>query len=86
LLYCLDQKLKKKKIEKIAVSKGDQKSISIINDIFRDIDIRSKHVRIADSSQEGWETVNEYRVNDIADDSDDEKKIRCAENRALKGA
>ncbi|XP_056003248.1 uncharacterized protein LOC125656897 [Ostrea edulis] len=33
---------------------------------------------------EGWKTVNEYQCNEIADNSDDEKKIRSAENRALR--
>ncbi|XP_062618079.1 uncharacterized protein LOC134279669 [Saccostrea cucullata] len=38
----------------------------------------------ADSSPAGWKTVNEYQCNEIADNSNDEKKIRSAENRALR--
>jgi hypothetical protein len=32
----------------------------------------------------GWATVREYEQNEIADNSDDEKRIRQAENRAIK--
>ncbi|XP_061167205.1 uncharacterized protein LOC133176050 [Saccostrea echinata] len=42
------------------------------------------HQAKADSSPAGWKTVNEYQSNEIADNSDDEKKIRSAENRALR--
>lgn len=41
---------------------------------------------MADGSPAGWKTVQEYQSNDIADDSDDEKKIRSAENRALRNS
>ena len=37
---------------------------------------------IADSSEEGWEVVNEYQRRDLADDSDDDKRIMQAEARA----
>ena len=43
---------------------------------------RNKLILIADSSEEGWEVVNEYQRRDLADDSDDDKRIRQAEVRA----
>ena len=43
---------------------------------------RAKELRIADSSDAGWETVNVYRSHPVADDSDDDRKIRKAEKLA----
>lgn len=43
-----------------------------------------KNIRTADSSQSGWRTVNEYQSREIADITDDEKKIVSAENHTLK--
>lgn len=43
---------------------------------------RMKHIRIADKSESGWLTVNEYIPDEVASDSDDEKRIRRAENEA----
>ena len=43
---------------------------------------RIKELRIADSSDGGWETVNLYRSNPVADDSDDDKRIKKAEKLA----
>ena len=43
---------------------------------------RNKLIRIADRSEHGWATVAEYEDDELADDSDDEKKLFKAEARA----
>ena len=43
---------------------------------------RNKLIRIADRSEYGWATVAEYEEDELADDSDDEKKLFKAEARA----
>ena len=44
---------------------------------------RNKLIRMANRSFLGWDTVAENEADPIASDSDDGKKIRQAENRAL---
>lgn len=39
---------------------------------------RNKLIRIADSSEDSRQVVNEYERRDLADDSDDDKRLRCA--------
>ena len=39
---------------------------------------RQKVIRLADRSKLGWAVVNEYREDELADDSDDEKRIARA--------
>ena len=43
---------------------------------------RQKLIRIADRSENGWATVEEYMEDELADNSDDEKRIQKAEFRA----
>ena len=43
---------------------------------------RQKHILLADNSEFGWSTVEEYKQHDLADDSEDEKRIYSAERRA----
>lgn len=45
---------------------------------------RNKLIKLADSSECGWDTVAQYESNPIASDSEDESKIIKAENRALR--
>ena len=43
---------------------------------------RQKRILLADKSEYGWNTVEEYNQHDLADDSDDEKRIYSNERRA----
>ena len=56
---------------KFAIGEGEK----LIND-------RQKLIRIADRSEHGWATVEEYEDDELADNSDDEKKLFKAEARA----
>ncbi|CAC5377914.1 unnamed protein product [Mytilus coruscus] len=62
----------------------DSPTNSIVSELITKVKARNKSIRIADSSAGGWTTVREYESNTIADNSDDEKKIRQAESRAVK--
>ena len=37
---------------------------------------RNKLVKLSDTSDGGWETVKQYQANQLASDSEDEKKYR----------
>ena len=45
---------------------------------------RNKFIRIADPSEGGWETVRQYDANPLAEDSDDDRRLRRAEARAVR--
>ena len=42
---------------------------------------RQKHILLADKSEYGWSTVEEYKQHDLAADLEDEKRIYSAERR-----
>ena len=45
---------------------------------------RQKLIKLADQSENGWRTVTEYETHSLADDSEDEKRIIRAENKAAR--
>ena len=50
------------------------------------IRLRQKSIRLADRSEFGWSVVTEYDADELAEDSDDEKKIEKAEKAAERKA
>ena len=64
---------------------GDINSVaSLIDSATKKLSNRHKLIRLADSSEGGWGTVKEYAANDLASDSEDEKRMKRAEFRAVK--
>jgi len=63
---------------------SDSSIAKVAADLIGKIKDRNKLITIADTSVGGWTTVREYEANDVADNDEDEKKIRQAESRALK--
>ena len=59
---------------------GDNKEL---DNVKASLNKRNKVIRFADKSAAGWAAVEEYESDELADDSEDEKKLRSAERRAL---
>ena len=61
------------------IDKGDSVAArSELKEVLTDIKLRNKHIKIADKSKGGWKVVDEYKTEELADNSDDEKRIKAA--------
>ncbi|KAH3774148.1 hypothetical protein DPMN_175522 [Dreissena polymorpha] len=59
------------------------RAVDLMKELKDKIQHHNKIFRIADSSSAGWSTVKEYEMIDYASDSDDDRKIPKAEERAI---
>ena len=59
-----------------------EKAITTLQEGEKLISLRQKSILIADRSEHGWATVAEYEEDELADNSDDEKRLFRAEQRA----
>ena len=70
---------------KEVLSQGDLEGTKkTIENIIQQIQKRQKLIKLADKSEAGWLVVEEYEQEELAEDSDDEKRIRKAQAQALK--
>ena len=60
-----------------------ESSKRLLKDVIRDLGKQQKCIRIADKSPGRWATVEEYLTDDLASDSDDDRRIKRAEKRVL---
>ena len=65
-----------------ASSSPVEKALEELKEGEKKLSHRNKLIVIADSSEEGREVVNGYKRRDLADNSDDDQRIRQAEVRA----
>ena len=61
----------------------EDSTLEDIDKVLSDVQGRNKLIKIADRTEGGWTTVDEYEKSDYADNSEDDKKIRQANTRAL---
>ena len=66
------------------IKNGSQNRASkLAKSIKEDLEKQNKLLKIADKSTAGWGTVEEYLSDDLASNSEDDRKIKAAERRAL---
>jgi len=63
-----------------------QQAAQALEERTRLIRLRQKSIRLADHSEFRWSVVTEYDADELAEDSDDEKKIEKAERAAERKA
>ena len=78
----------KRELTKVLPSSGGDQKLAItkvvaeLEEGTKAIAVRQKHIRIADRSELGWGVVAAYENDELAEDSDDEKRLFKAEKEA----
>ena len=83
-MFSLDVIDKAKVATKHFDRKQDDRDFKTLDKIVNDLNTRNKLIRMADKSVPGWNIADEYLTDELASDSDDEKRMRQAEARALR--
>ena len=66
-----------------ALEEGDHESVCThLMAANKALNKRIKVIRLADKSENGWDTVKEYLSDELASDSEDERRIKKAESEA----
>jgi hypothetical protein len=60
------------------------KAKKLLEELAKKVSHRNKLIKIADRSKFGWLTVAEYQKDQLAEDSDDEKRLKTSEKMAEK--
>ena len=61
-----------------------QRAIELAKEAVSLIQRRQKLIKLADNSEAGWLVVEEYESDALAENSEDDKKIRKAQDKALR--
>lgn len=71
-------------IVRAAEAKDHAKIKDFCRNVRNKIHKRNNCIKLAEKSPGGWDTVKEYMSDDLASDTEDEKRIRQAETRAVR--
>ena len=67
------------------IQKGSiSRATKAVKNMIEDLQKRNKLIKIAEKFPVGWNAVQEYLSDDFASDSEDDKKLKAAEARALR--
>ena len=76
----------RKELGKVTPSNPDKatvsKAIAHLDEGTKAIVVRQKHIKVADRSEFGWSVVSIYESDELAENSDDEKRLFKAEKEA----
>ena len=71
-------------VSDLLAAKQTEKAEEKVPELSKNLKRRQKIIKLADKSEAGWLAVKEYQTEELASDSEDEKRIRKAQERALK--